>query len=313
MTTVAWIIANLILPAWVAFGDGSPLNVEHCQVKTQYVESAAKRDPEVVQPPRMNTSSQDPPHRTGSHWVLGVAGWMGIGLAMAATLTVAAVWRRWRAHVVIGRCRRMVRLAEASSGANPERAQEAFGLAIEKLIPIRRALADRCRCQNMSDRVFFYLARPEMIRLRNDVQRVLGRAEFGIGLSLLSQRTMVEKVAYAIFENRSRGLKLLRAVARESEQLMAHLRDEAIGHLKAAVDLEPSTDEYWYALAQAYELAERNEDSLMAIQSAIVLNRSVDEYYQLLASVAWKTGAYRLYNQALLTMVETSGQGRHGR
>ena len=60
-------------------------------------------------------------------------------------------------------------------------------------------------------------------------------------------------------------------------------------------------------MAQAYESAGMNGESLAVIQAAIALNPAVGEYYQVLASVAWKTGAYRVYNRGLLGMVESSG------
>jgi len=89
------------------------------------------------------------------------------------------------------------------------------------------------------------------------------------------------------------------------------LRDEAIRHLEVTVVLAPRTGEYLCAWAEAYELAARNEESLAVIQWAITLNPAVDKYYRVLASVASKTGAYRLYNQGLLGMVGSSGCCSH--
>jgi tetratricopeptide (TPR) repeat protein len=146
---------------------------------------------------------------------------------------------------------------------------------------------------------------PATAKLRDDAQHILGRAEFGIGFSLLSQERMAQKAACTISSTWARRMALSYMVARDG------LRDEAIRHLEAAVELAPKSGDYLYVLARAYELADRNEDSLTAIQSAIALNPAVDEYYRVLASVAWKAGAYDLYNRGLLGIVERSGSSSH--
>jgi tetratricopeptide (TPR) repeat protein len=234
-------------------------------------------------------------------------------LIAAAALTAAAIWRRCRPKVVVSRCRRIVEEAEVCSNMHPERTQHEFRRVIESLRPVHCALAQRCPWHSDNDRIFFHLMMPATARLRDDAQDILGRAEHGIGLSLRSQQTATQKAASAISGIWARRLAWSCAVAREREQFLTNLQDEAICHLEAAVALAPKRGDYLYALARAYELAGKNEDSLAVIQAAIALNPAVDEYYGVLASVAWKTGAYDLYNRGLLGIVESSGLGSRGR
>jgi tetratricopeptide (TPR) repeat protein len=154
---------------------------------------------------------------------------------------------------------------------------------------------------------------PTTAKLRDEAQDILGRAEFGIGLTLLSQQTTAQKAASTILCTGGPRSAWSCLVEEEAGHFLSALRDEAICHLETAVALAPKKGEYLYELARAYELAERNEDSLAVIQSAIKLNPAADEYYRVLASVAWKTRAYDLYNQGLLGIVENSGHRSHRR
>jgi tetratricopeptide (TPR) repeat protein len=313
MKTILWAMAILIVSAGDSFGSDPQPNVKGYQSDTLGLDSPATEIQESRQASGGNTTAQNSRHRarTNVEWMSPLADGTGICLALAASLTAAAIWHRSRPYVVVRRYEMVVEQAEANCRTQSERTQQALRLAVKRLHSVQCALAKRCRWHRMTDRVPFFLANPATVRLRDAAQDILGRAEFGIGLSLLSQEITVQKAASAMSGTWARRLASSCVVAREREQFLTNLRDEAICHLKAAVALAPHKDEYLYALAQAYELAERNEDSLAAIQSAITLNPSVDQYYRVLASVAWKTGIYRLYNQGLLGIVESSGRSSH--
>jgi len=227
---------------------------------------------------------------------------------VATTLTTAAIWYRFRPQVVVARCRRIVEKAEASGKEAPELAQQEFRFAINKLRKVERSLTEQCRSRSGGDRILCYLTRPGMARLWRATEDTLGRAELDIGLSLLSQERSVRKATVAIPVTGTRHFSWSLAVAQESRQLTSNLRDEAIRHLEAAVAVAPYRDEYLYALAQAYEVAERNEECLAAIRAAINMNPAAANYYHVLTDVAWKTRAYQLYNRGLLGIVESSGR-----
>jgi hypothetical protein len=309
MKTVLLATAILITLACGAFGRDSRLNVKRRQVETQRLDSPTTERravlPAIGEDMKLQSSRYEA--RPTSFWIWSAAGGMGICLVIAATVTAAVIWRHCRPNVVVDRCRRIVERAEACGEVYPERTQEAFRLAIKRLRPVQCALAKRCPWHSDSDRIFFHLMMPATARLRDSAQDILGRAEFGIGLTLLSQQTTDQEAANIISGTWARSLLSSCVAGREREQFSTSLRDEAICHLEAAVALAPKRDEYLCTLAQAYESADMNRDSLAVIQSAITLNPAIDKYYRVLASVAWKTGAYSLYNQALLGLVESSG------
>jgi len=308
-------IAILIISVCGAFGHHSRLNLKRCQAETQPIDSATVENQVTSPVAGDNATSQSSRHgaRTGSFSIPGLAGWTGICLALAATLAGAAIWRHCRPKVVLGRCRRIVEEAEACGKVYPEKTQQAFRCAIRRLRPVQSALAQRCPWHSDSDRVFFHLMMPATARLRDEAQDILGRAEFGIGLSLMSQDTTTQRAANTILGARAPRMAWSCVAARELAQFSAELQDEAIRHLEMAVALAPKRSEYLCALARAYESADRNDDSLAVIQAAITRDPGVDEYYRVLASVAWKTGAYELYNRGLLGIVENSGRCSHGR
>ena len=184
---------------------------------------------------------------------------IGIGLVAGVILAAATIWRRLGPYLLVGRYGRIVEQAEARPNADPGRTQEALRLAIKRLRPIQSTLAERCRCHGVSDRVLLYLANPATVRLKDVTQDILGRAEFDIGLSLLSQLTLVQKSASGVSDARATRCASSRFPTDGREQLLNGVREEAIGHLKAAVALAPKRADYLYALARAYELADRNE------------------------------------------------------
>ena len=239
-----------------------------------------------------------------------LSGWMAASLIVPAALTTAAIWYHCRTSLAISHFVRIVEKAEACFAGNPEAAQRAFGLAADRLRPIQQALADRCRCQGMDERLLYYLSKPEPLRLRNVAQDALSRAEFGIAMSLFSREATARRHLGTLSASQTLHLASSRMAAQGAEQFLANMRDEAICHLKAAVSLAPNRGQYWYTLGRACELAKRDEESVVAIQRAIALDPRVEEYYEILVRVAWKTRAYRLYNQGLLGIVETSGRCR---
>jgi hypothetical protein len=314
MKTVSCTLAVLIISACGAFGSDSHLNVKRSQVETQPVDPPGTESKSTTPATGGGTNSQSSWYEaiTNSFWMPGFAGWMAVCLMVAATLTAAAISRHCRPQMVVGRCRRIVLEAEACCQVYPEKAQQGFRTAIKRLRRVQRGLTGRCRWRSDSDRILFNLMRPATARLWHDSKDILGRAELGIGLSLLSQQRRAQKAVATIADTRAARLARSCVVAQEAGQFLSSLRDEAIHHLEEAVVLVPKKGECLYALATAYELANRNEDSLAVIQAAITLSPAVDEYYCLLANVAWKTGAYDLYNQGLLGIVESSGRCSRG-
>ncbi len=143
MKTALSTLAILIISACGAFGGDSRLNMKRCEVETQRLDSPTAESRATSPATGDDSKSQDSRHEAGINFfrMPGSTGWMGICLVVAATLTVAVIWRRCRPYMVVGRCGRIVEQAEACFGAHPEKTQQAFRQAIKKLRPVQCALS----------------------------------------------------------------------------------------------------------------------------------------------------------------------------